>query len=436
MARFLVPLLLAALCVQSHAQIRIHFAGAPTQMPNMGSQLASDTPLGKALDEIFSDMASDSAQGSGDDKEEMPKFRVIRMPSLNSLFSGMRSLQSPAAAAGCTPCMRIIPLQQMATQLPTTFSGPMTLPKAMPSGMTSIQIEHSNGHTARTETTTDAEGKVHTTRTVTADAANQAQDGQAELMRMMEAVMSPLTMADDARVAIEKDVSKVADSLDDAPPVTSQDEIRRIMAAPEDVSAVMAHRDVPISNTEAKAAVAAAVKPEEVNTKAGRDSIAADVAAALGLDPADVRVAVEDMVDDVDQDASDPVHGADQEEDGPTPTFVPATETTVTDLDDDKAAAITRVIEGAEAEKDDAYSRFEDAAARAMAAKAEEEDGEEREQGAKAALEDAIGDATKEENEAEEMVQDAFVNQETKQNSLKRLEELKTKISSSASAVN
>ena len=43
---------------------------------------------------------------------------------------------------------------------------------------------------------------------------------------------------------------------------------------------------------------------------------------------------------------------------------------------------------------------------------AEEADGEEREQSAKAALETAIDDATKDESEAEEMVQDAFYNQE------------------------
>ena len=88
--RFLGALLLAALCVSSHAQIRIHVGGAPvhmlnmgsqlaggdpmqmlsmgSQIANMGSQVASDTPLGKALDEIMSDMTSDASSGLGDDK--------------------------------------------------------------------------------------------------------------------------------------------------------------------------------------------------------------------------------------------------------------------------------------------------------------------------------------------------------------------------------
>ena len=123
------------------------------QMLNMGSQIASDTPLGKALDEIMSDMSSDASEGFGDDKE-MPKMRVMRLPSLNSLFSGMRAVQH-APAMPSTMHMRFIPIQHMATQLPTTFSGPMTLPR----GMSSVQIQHSNGHTTRTETSTDAEGK-------------------------------------------------------------------------------------------------------------------------------------------------------------------------------------------------------------------------------------------------------------------------------------
>ena len=54
------------------------------QMLGMSEKLASETPLGQALNEILSDMASDAEAGISADEPQgpMPRMRLIRLPAL------------------------------------------------------------------------------------------------------------------------------------------------------------------------------------------------------------------------------------------------------------------------------------------------------------------------------------------------------------------
>jgi hypothetical protein len=384
------------------------------QMLGMSEKLASETPLGQALNEIFSDMASDAEAGISADEPQgpMPRMRLIRLPALGSLFSGMGAMPQP------TVRMHVMPLQQMASELPPIFSGP-SMPGMMSS---SVRIEHRDGHTIRTETTTDTHGKVHASRTVTEDAASKAQEGQDELRRLMDEVMQPMGLPSVTADAIAEDIAGVSRAVG----LTADEPAEE--PKEQDDEEEEPRRTGPISDSEAEAAVKSALKPEEVSSAAGRATMARAVAQSLGLHAEDVQVSSDNADADADADESAAPEEADAD-----PTYVPATPTTVMtddDDDDDKAAEVVRVIEGAEAEKVDAQARFADAANRALAAKAEEADGEQREQAARTALDSAIADADKEVAAAEEEVQEAFTHQQLKQNSLARLQQLKTKIDS------
>jgi hypothetical protein len=283
----------------------------------------------------------------------------------------------------------------------------------------SVRIEHRDGHTIRTETTTDTHGKVHASRTVTEDAASKAQEGQDELRRLMDEVMQPMGLPSATADAIAEDIAGVSRAVG-----LTADEPAEEPKEQDEEKEEEPRRAGPISDSEAEAAVKSALKPEEVSSAAGRAKMARDVAQSLGLHADDVQVSSDN--EEADESAAPEEADAD-------PTYVPATPTTVMtddDDDDDKTAEVVRVIEGAEAEKADAQARFADAANRALAAKAEEADGEQREQAARTALDSAIADADKEVAAAEEEVQEAFTHQQLKQNSLARLQQLKTKIDS------